>query len=95
MTKSYNVWWRKSGDGRAPEYPLLEKDYTWEGVIDASSPQQAHQLINKMDINNTVLQNHRTPAIGDVLEGIGHQSYIFTGMHWAAVEVFHEEIIDE
>lgn len=96
--KTFQVWFKKAPNARAPEYVFLDEDYEWKGEMKAESPKDLVRQITITNANDSELLEHRPPNVGDVLEednGIGH---ILTPLGvWSQVKIVRsdDEIIDE
>lgn len=96
----YEVWYRIRRDDRAPEFALLDKDYTEAGEMTAGCPREAYGQAHKFteDSETTPFEFARPFRIGDVIIDKGtKQAYILTGyggsveslgVVWAKCKVF-------
>jgi hypothetical protein len=94
----YEVWYRIRRDDRAPEFVLLDKDYTEAGEMTAQCPRDAYNQAYKFTEDNetTPFEFARPFVVGDVIiDKSTKQSYVLSkyspnlvGVVWATCKVF-------
>ena len=67
---TYDIWYKRENDGRAPEYAFLEMDYKWVGEIEATSLQHLMQRLQTQvsEDEEPLLDEQRPFRVGDVVQ---------------------------
>jgi len=85
---TYEVWYRKVYDGRAPEAAFIDVDYDWAGDVQASSVKDVSLCIALMKAEDSQLEGHRNIRTGDVVKDPAGHYWAFTPSGvWARVIV--------
>jgi len=96
--KTFTVWLCKESNNKAPEYVFVDKDYTFAGELDASSPKEVVKYIAYTNPKDSELLDHKTLRTGDVLEDEVGNGFILTPFGvWATVKILRtgHDIVDE
>lgn len=92
---TYEIWFKKENDGRAPPAVFLSQDYVEAGKLEAGSPKELYRRIVAMKEDDSPLQGHRALWVGDVLRDESTQrAWILTPtLIWAQVEAYVDEVL--
>jgi hypothetical protein len=87
--RTYDVWYRREQDGRAPEFAFLDVDYQYAGEIQAASLRDLLVKLGDTTVEDPDLEGQRAIQVGDVAREDSGPYSIFTPTGiWASVQVF-------
>lgn len=90
---TYEVWFKKDNDGRAPDAAFLDLDYQWAGELETGSVKELARYVAMTKQEDSKLDHHRVLRTGDVVRVKGAVTgWMMTPVGiWAQVPTFENQ----